>query len=231
MEKTKEMKQKVKVVILPTEDKETSALVKSIDGLTKQVQPVNGGYVESDQQFLDRIELLNNDEYTGQHLYFTSDEEIKEGDWCIITTENANMFFKQFNKNLEYIFCKKIIATTDTSIREHDDTVPYPKTKEALPQIPQSFIEEYARQGGIDKVELEYNTKTLVKPNDVYFEQVCTDLKLTSNNEVIIHLIEEKMYTKKDMTTIAKKAMRQGEINEGCTGLAVEFDEWIKENL
>ena len=64
-----------------------------------------------------------------------------------------------------------------------------------VPQIPQSFIESYCKKP-VDKVMVEY---------DYYADGKISILdrimipKLTSNNEIIIHHIEEKMYSETEL--------------------------------
>ena len=47
-----------------------------------------------------------------QHIYITSDEEIKEGDWCLSKLNEVILFGINYNKNLY----KKIILTTDQNL-------------------------------------------------------------------------------------------------------------------
>ena len=86
------------------------------------------------------------DHYEPQHLYFTSDEEIKEGDWILDTitgriAQNINTCIKKFNDAI-----KKIIASTDTSL--------------GLPQPSTAFIEKYISECNkgniIERVMVEY---------------------------------------------------------------------------
>lgn len=90
------------------------------------------------------------------HLYFTSNEEIKVGDYVIpnslsgystatkINTNDTIEFYNEISTlgGFDYIGkIKKIVATTDSSLN--------------LPSIPQSFIEEYvAANGKIEEVEM-----------------------------------------------------------------------------
>jgi len=107
-----------------------------------------------------------------QHLYFISNEEIKEGDWVYhyLNNELYQLFgiYKLYPVKLEFI--KKIVATTDPSL--------------GLPAIQQSFLKKYVTaQGKIDEVELEMeehpmNRATFAKNNYI--------LKLTKDNEVIV---------------------------------------------
>ncbi len=104
-----------------------------------------------------------------QHLYITSNDEIKDNDWCLEKTglgylkpfqvKKEDLNVKEFIKR-----CKKIIATTDKSLNsrkwvgviEGEDTY----EEILLPQIPQQFkeyfITEYNKGNIITKVLVEY---------------------------------------------------------------------------
>jgi len=119
---------------------------------------------------------VKNPYWTGQHLYLTSDEEIKKGDFFINTSSktihqsNGTEIF-DYRKGNQVNF--KIIATTDeylklridNSIGEYIDI-----TNMQIPQIPKSFVSEYVA-GTIEKVLVAYE-------EDV--------IKLRGNNTVII---------------------------------------------
>ncbi len=113
-----------------------------------------------------------------QHLYFLSDEEIKEGDWCIIK-DHAYSKPIQVNKiigsevalktdkvivlNQSLKDCNKIIAITDKSLMQHDKTPIGENVNglwKILPQPSQSFIEkfveEYNKSNQITEVLVEY---------------------------------------------------------------------------
>jgi len=86
--------------------------------------------------------------FQAQHLYIISDDEIKEGDWCL---EGSEVFqVEEFNlitgicrdsKGNPFITdaCEKIIATTDNSLKR----VVGIGTFAPLPQPSQQFIEQY----------------------------------------------------------------------------------------
>ena len=115
---------------------------------------------------------------TIQHLYITSDEKIKENEYCI-TEENKIVRFREY-KNDEsdykfYVFdsmgfkyytklCKKIIATTDTSLMYYSNNG---RVGYNLPNIPIQFIKQYIEgynKGNIiTKVEVEYDKATYDK--------------------------------------------------------------------
>jgi hypothetical protein len=136
--------------------------------------------------------------YEPQHLYITSDDKIKDGDWVyennlnqetkiyqIEKREGRLMFFRfksvpiWLDKNQHN--CKKIIATTDNSL-EIKERECYPNgfykgitNIKSLPQIPQSFIEhyitEYNKGNVITKVMVECEeTKGTC---DCYYTKFC----------------------------------------------------------
>jgi len=107
-----------------------------------------------------------------QHLYITTDDEIKEGDWVYwndpeeLTSDinqvhsiKGDIVLLSHPKHSEtecFINeCNKIIVTTDKSLR-----VPYNNGDMndliILPQPSQAFIEKYCKEGGIDEVLVEY---------------------------------------------------------------------------
>lgn len=125
-----------------------------------------------------------------QHLYVLSDEKIKAGDWFIYensilqASENTNYdsvwVTKPFIEGSLKVYtivqslCKKIIATTDTSLNfincgkcnELGGKCKYePKRCFGLPQIHESFIKHYVEQynlgNNITKVNVEYEETKL----------------------------------------------------------------------
>jgi hypothetical protein len=106
-----------------------------------------------------------------QHLYFTSNEEIKEGDWFYhgvskalkkADAEDVRLYKDGFR------YASKIVASTDSSL--------------GLPAIPESFLKQYvAANGKIDKVKLE-----LVDVPDFSSMEYKSILKLTAANEVVV---------------------------------------------
>jgi len=145
------MKKLVKVHMLPTAD--TSVICKSIAGLH---------YTES---MISKVP-----DYINQHLYFTSDEEIKEGDWLLSIFNGKVQYLDkctEVDKTIDLAYngklikwtsskhCRKIVATTDKSLTIIDYTKSLDQKVIYLPQIPQQFIEDYCKAGGIDEVYLE----------------------------------------------------------------------------
>jgi len=158
-----------------------------------------------------------------QHLYITTDEEIKEGDWVIQQFEGQDADVCQITYG-EYEIApdiqRKIISTTDPNISKIGyqsgklygvpdiEGTKFEDTR--LPVIPQSFIEEYCKAGGIDEVLVEYidvmpqlnGTRTDGKIIDeISLEPSLNTLsvpKLNSDNTIIIHPVEEKMYSRSE---------------------------------
>lgn len=81
-----------------------------------------------------------------QHLYITSDDEIKEGDWVIFRGGKPFRCGSDEHAGLGFL---KIIATTDTSLG-----LPQPSDK-----FIQAYIEAYNKGEKIDKVLVEYEKK------------------------------------------------------------------------
>lgn len=112
--------------------------------------------------------------YKGHHLYFLSDEKIKEGDWILhkntIHQVRINKGLYLTLEGLEHIdvrldLCKKIIATTDLSLVLSDGRALFDGDgKPKIGIIAQSFIEYYIEQYNkgniITKVMVEYRDDT-----------------------------------------------------------------------
>ena len=154
--------------------------------------------------YLDQaVSMEDNSIHESQHLYITTDEEIKEGDWFIHTFQNRifqcleedseKLITKDYPLNCYPVseYTKKIIATTDLKlvidkgsvvgtthggmIEQEADII------EPLPQPPKAFIEDYCKQGGIDEVEVEYEWSEIKQREvlEVY------------DNEITIHPIKK----------------------------------------
>lgn len=46
----------------------------------------------------------------------------------------------------------------------------------------------------------------------------------------IVTINHKNFYTSSEVEELCKKAMQQGEVNEGCTALYKSFDDWFEEN-
>ena len=179
---------RAKVIMLPTEQYEHNRILK--------------GNKEG-RLIIDKCENLSKQLrglWTPQHIYITTDEEIREGD--VAYNKNTNSIYRvgKFTSKAgheghsivplksdvkegefyTYIgehysqYSKKIIATTNKSLN--------------LPQPSKAFIEKYCKLGGIDEVEIEY--EKLVKAYIPFSNAVNYILKVDSHNTITIHPIK-----------------------------------------
>ena len=187
------MKKKHNVVMLPTN--EASGLQLSPNGLR----------------------FTSNNSWQSQHLYFTSDEDIKDGDWLIANNQVRQILNGSFDKVSENgdDVCKKIIATTDLSLHESTEA----RGKEfhiPLSEIPQSFIQEYVKaEGKIDEVMLEWD----LHDKDIYCDNWI--LKL-NNNEVIWSLVEGQL-----LNTLTPQQQVERERDEDFSDFPLKVKECI----
>jgi len=174
-----------------------------------------------------------------QHLYILSNEEIKDGDvwienqkYCSNRVPITHLVKDRFNQ--------KIIATTDKSIicncQEDVDVETNTRFHQAgchrelqLPQISSQFIKYFIEKNGdVDYVEVEYDCDHSQMPN-----KVIDVLKLTDNNEVIIHLPKKKIYSRKEVEKLIH-ASHIHFIGHKLKGKDVPenlVNKWIEENL
>ena len=140
------------------------------------------------------------------HLYFTTDEEIKEGDWYLDVLKTGFPTVHKCGNSLPFT-APKIIATTDPKLgtlneeglkgmEELHVLQPYSKAPKSwynyLPQPSQTFIN--CEQGGIDEVDVEYEYhKVWDKRTEELLEKYFT-LKLDLRGLITIHHIVQKMY-------------------------------------
>lgn len=140
--------------MLPTRDK----------SVLSKAYLANPSYLRYNPNGYEYDSYKNND---NQHLYFTVDEEIKEGDWFIYFTHKSGWTIKQAliveHNRIEctdhevltlMTVLRKIVATTDTSLN--------------LPSPSPAFIQKYCELDGIDEVLLEYESE-----EDTYCQMDC----------------------------------------------------------
>lgn len=233
------MKQKVQVIMLATTI-EKATYPKS---LMKCIQSYDGGWIDNFHNKVDKGELfygfsdLTQGIWELQHLYFTLNEEIKEGDlvlmnlrndsddddWFaidkVVEIENNYMYFSNSGVSTSLHKATKIVATTDKSLN--------------LPLIPESFIKEFVESNGsIKEVEIERKVCKRHEKIVTNVDYPCTclgtlqPLKVNSNNEVIICKEEKDTFTREDL---------EKSFNAGCDyyseGFAPNFEQWFKQNF
>jgi hypothetical protein len=248
------MRQKIKVVILPTEDKTDVSVDPTGHYHYKSITNDYGGY---------------------QHVYITVSndvEPIEEGDWRMITDKNSSLYgqFEQKKSNLpENDQWSKIVATTDSlrvyhSPYELDGITKYHSN--LIPQLQQLFLKEFvANRNG--EFEVEYYADWNDLQYNEFGEYAPHKLKLNQNNEVNITSvnkclydtpkscensecrvlnkcngdrvtsIEEKMYSREEMYLSAANVVDKIAANRGNSDWNMKVtpkmivDNWIKENL
>jgi len=166
------------------------------------------------------------------NLYITTSEEIKEGDMGYKYCSNTNTVLPIFHgKNGLCKDCKKIIATTDTSLKLYesetlasasgfslktDDIILPQPSKEFI----QAYIESYNVGKPIESVLVEVNIKKLLATGCEalgWFKEF-KNYKLKDNN-IIIKKKEEKLYTQSEVIDLIKK----------CDFSGLPLDVWIKD--
>ena len=105
------MKKKHKVVMLATDSIDLNCIGKYKDGVLGRVKALQ----DNNHFVLDipseGISVENNKTVQLNHLYFTSDEEIKEGDWI---TDTYRVW--QWKDDCSLLGRKKVLATTDPKL-------------------------------------------------------------------------------------------------------------------
>jgi len=191
---------RTKVVMLPTNEK--AGLKLGLNGL-----------------------LVNNtlgydSHFTNQHLYFLSDDEIKEGDWYLKNGESIIVSALGEIVKGDYKNCKKIIATTDMSLKQ--EIFGLGETAMCfLPQPSEGFIQKFvnAYNSGnpITEVMVEYNH--ILSTTGLNNEW----LKVASDNTITIRKMKDS-WTTQDVINLLQQ------FNNDKPG---EFDcsKWIEENI
>jgi len=111
----------------------------------------------------------------GQHLYIISDDEIKENDWCYDQRPNeegelTDIIYqvKDIKTEMRSSSEKKIIATTDTSLKIFGGKGDICDLFYPLPQPSQQFIEKYIESYNkgevITDVLVEYEKCNIIEP-------------------------------------------------------------------
>jgi hypothetical protein len=224
------MKKKIKAVMLPTGDNSSNLL--------KCIKSFDINYEDPEQRDFDNegnISLgvgiyADTEFYQHQHLYVTVSQYIIRGEQVYYIDKFTNKLIS--SGGAEYGSKQDVvIATTDPKLSILTPTY-FDKAKtrrssvlnqNPIPQLQQSFLKEYvANPDG--EWEVEYETKTLMKPADVYVEEVKTKLKLNQDNTVNITSVEEKMYSLSDLERLGDYAY----MNAKSTW---DWKKFIKENL
>lgn len=184
------------------------------------------------------------------HLYFTTDEEIKGGDW--IYNELTHFITWCKKPELKREGDRKIIATTDPKLKiggvkrdgEVDDVGLPTYIPKTLPQPSKAFIEKFCKVGDIDEVDVEYETGVdraiarNISLDALNPERVQYFLKVDPiNNTITIHPIKST-WSEKEVRDIAFKAYitpfcnTDGKIEPDMLDVLIKrFDKWFDKHL
>ena len=173
------------------------------------------------------------------NLYIISDDEIKEGDYYII--DDIPELLK--NNGLKFIddYCKKVIATTDTSLYTHQkETVSLPERVFYLPQPSQQFIqkyiEEYNKGNVITDVLVEYESdfNSCFCTKDICNGNNCPKkLKINPKDNTITIKKVKDSYTREEVVKLLVDCCGEVSCEDGkLLGKSPEeLYKWIEENL
>jgi len=194
--------------------------------LYKRQHP-SGGQDLSYEKYMDGIAVPN-----PQHLYFLSDEEIKEGDWYMTEIPHTIWQYDR-NKGLSSGrgWNKKIIATTDKSLN-------LPHTSDSFIE---KYVEEYNKGNIITEVMVEYEeihreTDEIIGmdglPNGLLYYEC--NLKINpKDNTITIRKTKDSWNREEVVELMAKAFYTDCRVwrNRYQDWEEVDFDKWIEENL
>ena len=251
---------KAKVVMLPTNQKVINTkeyqllLSNSLFWTSKiEIERYNEGWFflnNSSNHNSSAITIPNVEKYKHQHLYIISDDEIKENDWCINTGGNIkdSFPFRVTKEVMNNKFIKKIIATTDTSLRvpynngDMNDLIILPQPSQ---RFIQKFVEEYNKGNVITDVLVEYELIS----NEEYFENTVNpdddvpyfDEKLKINpkdDNITIKKVKDSYTREEHISNIKKFSLELGSKihcflkEDGTLSISIQdVNKWIEENL
>lgn len=147
------------------------------------------------------------------HLYIISEDEIKENEFDNLLKQG--LYFESSNEIIKVITnqriktigtYKKIIATTDNELGFGDEFGYF----EHLPQIPQSFIEQYITEYNkgniISDVLVEYEKGKMEEINKGFvFPSI---LKINQNNTINIKTVKDS-FSREEVTALITKAISE----------------------
>jgi hypothetical protein len=188
--------------------------------------------------------VSKNDNYNNQHIYITSDEEIKESDWYLYMSQVMRRFSKNPLAEYPYPKYQKIILTNDMSL-----------IKEGVQPIDDDFLEWFAKNPSCEYVEVELlqaykldgelgdfmyktdstkqNIDNTMRNNDT-LEFGLMEIELKNTKRILGSLEKsledrdkkiEKMYSEEEVYTILVEHTIELFKKEPCT-----LDEWFEKN-
>ena len=152
------------------------------------------------------IESKNND-FTNQNIYITSDEEIKEGDWCIMTNDYGDNYLVRVislkcigGKEIRVLLslnnqenttlkknCKKIILTTNPDL-----------IKDGVQAIDNEFLEWFVENPNCEEVETFFVSRKTIGYDSKYKIIIPKEEFINPNNQELMFHKEHKEYFYED---------------------------------
>lgn len=243
------IKRKAKVVMLPTE-KATNLFIQKSKLIFTRTATEHGRN--------NLVKMWNSAGYQGQHLYIISDDEIKESDWYIDNGITANGYIiplqllKKYTIGMKggedktgYISesklnsCKKIIATTDSSLskewRDYKNDLHIYHLPQPSPQFIAKFIESYNKGDIITDIMIEYERIGIGFTHDKNGKELPFGLKVDKNNCITITKVKDS-WSREELEAHCKHAFKCGMESEsllrrGFKDEALTVDNWINQNL
>lgn len=217
-------------------------MLKEIQVVMLSTKEASNMYIATDLQQRRKLcagELYESTGRAGQHLYFLSDEEIKEGDWCVNMYGDKRSIFKvtkvltdgyEGQKAGEW-HCfyglqqtlKKIIATTHSSLFQSFTIENWGNNREPLPTCSQSFIQKYIERYNagkpIEKVMVDY---------EEYYdgEKYKISYPKLRSNEIIIHPVKET-FTREEVKGIICQYNDEHPLQRGVQYSVNEVIKWF----
>jgi hypothetical protein len=148
----------------------------------------------------------------GQNIYITSDEKIKEGDWCI---DKHNVVYKQETDKFftEFTGAKKIILTTD------QDLIKY-----GVQCIDDKFLEWFVKNPSCESVEIERTLNDYWKNLQLHYE---------FNYKIIIPKEEFKQLTLEEAAEklYSEDIMWGMDLNKDTKNAFIQGAKWQEERM
>tara|TARA_B110000503_G_scaffold2546_1_gene3373 strand:+ start:3454 stop:4185 length:732 start_codon:yes stop_codon:yes gene_type:complete len=239
-------RKRTQVHMLPTED--ITNIVVFNDDLY-----LNNGYIEEDDQYLLGDATSNSHQepksaFEFQHLYFTTDEEIKEGDWFINT--NFQKIYQANSENSKSIIefgphpeIRKIIATTDPKLTSKDII----KIGNFVNSNKLDYNEQVVSTESMAKLynKSDHYFKRLAQPSQAFIKAYCEqggidevdveyDFKTLISedvyNEIVTFLKVDPIHNTITTHRIVEKIYNKQDLLELTMGNSNIID-WIEENL
>jgi len=225
------MKKRAKVIMLPTNKAENCIIRSQNDDMF-----YHQGALLTQEYLKSGHGVIGLQSRTSHHLYITTDDEIKKGDWYVLTKNDGNptIILKATVDGGSLKFnSEKIIATTDPELNKGwiEDLDPERKsthtqlvTHQGLPKPSKAFIEKYCELGGIDEVDVDYLvTKTFGDTKHLDTEEP----KVISNNEIIIHPIKDS-WTLDELPDLLNRFCKDHSLHRGLQITDGMIREWIE---